>query len=144
MTDDLVITEVSRRSGLPASTLRYYEQRGLITPTGRRASRRIYDPGVLDRLALVALGRAAGFSLDEIAAILGPAGTPRIDREVLSAKAEQLDAQIRQLTAMRDGLRHAAACRFPSHAECPRFRGLLAAATNGELPAPPPTAPRSP
>lgn len=144
MTDDLEITEVSRRSGLPASTLRYYEERGLITPTGRRAGRRIYGPAVLDRLALVVLGRVAGFSLDEIVALLGPAETPQIDRGALSAKADELDAQIRQLTAMRDGLRHAAACPAPSHAECPRFRALLTAATNGDLPPAPPTAPRSP
>ena len=56
------IAEVARRSGLPASTLRYYEEKGLIASTGRQGLRRTFAPGVLDQLALVALGRAAGFS----------------------------------------------------------------------------------
>src|SRR5262245_26122735 len=62
---DLDISEVARRSGVPASALRFYEQRRLISSIGRRGLRRLFDPGVLDRLALIALGRAAGFSLDE-------------------------------------------------------------------------------
>ncbi len=61
------ITEVTRRSGVPASTLRFYEEKGLISSTGRRGQRRVFDAGVLERLALIALGRVAGFSLDEIA-----------------------------------------------------------------------------
>jgi len=121
------ISEVARRSGLPASTLRYYEEQGLIASIGRRGLRRLFDPGVLERLALVGLGRAAGFSLQEIAGMLAPDGAPRIDRQVLTAKAEQLDQTIRELQAMRDGLRHAAACRAPSHMECPTFRRLLRA-----------------
>ena len=86
---------------------------------------------MLERLALIALGRAAGFSLDEIARMFAPDGRPRIDRQMLAAKADELDDTIRQLSAMRDGLRHAAACRAPSHAECPTFRRLLRAAAAG-------------
>lgn len=127
------IAEVARRSGLPASTLRFYEEQGLIRSIGRRGLRRLFDPGVLERLALVGLGRAAGFSLQEIATLLTPGGAPRIDRQVLTAKAEQLDQTIRQLQAMRDGLRHAAACRAPSHMECPTFRRLLRASSAGRL-----------
>ena len=52
---------------------------------------------------------------------------------MLTAKAEELDATIRQLRAMRDGLRHAAACRAPSHMQCPTFRRLLQAAASGQL-----------
>jgi DNA-binding transcriptional MerR regulator len=62
------ITEVARRSGVPASTLRFYEEKGLIASIGKRGLHRVFDPGVLERLALIALGRSAGFSLDEIAA----------------------------------------------------------------------------
>ena len=40
---DLDIADVAKRSGLPASTLRYYEERGLITPIGRRGLRRLFD-----------------------------------------------------------------------------------------------------
>lgn len=121
----LDISEVVRRSGLPASTLRFYEEKGLIASIGRRGLHRLFAPAVLERLALVAVGRAAGFSLDEIARMFTPTGEPRIDRQTLRDKAAELDRTIRRLTAMRDGLRHAAACRAPTHMECPTFRRIV-------------------
>ncbi|QCB54344.1 MerR family transcriptional regulator [Sphingopyxis sp. PAMC25046] len=124
----LDIAEVARRSGVPASTLRYYEEKGLIASIGRRGLRRLFDPAILDRLALIALGRAAGFSLGEMAGMFTPEGAPRIDRAALAAKADDINRTIRRLAAMRDGLRHAAACRAPSHMECPTFRKILKAA----------------
>jgi DNA-binding transcriptional MerR regulator len=125
------ITEVAQRTGLTASTLRFYEEKGLIASIGRRGLHRVFDPNVLERLALIALGRLAGFSLDETALMFAPDGRPRINRRVLRAKAEELDRTIRKLTEMRDGLRHAAACRAPSHMECPTFRRILRAAASG-------------
>ncbi|NPC59319.1 helix-turn-helix domain-containing protein [Caenimonas soli] len=127
------IAEVAQRSGVPASALRFYEEKGLIASTGRQGLRRVFDAGVLERLALIAVGRSAGFSLDEIALMFAPEGQPRIDRKMLLAKAEELDGTIRKLTAMRDGLRHAAACRAPSHMECPTFRRILRAAEAGAI-----------
>lgn len=126
---ELDIAEVAQRAGVPASTLRFYEEKGLIASTGRRGLRRQYDPGVLERLALIALGRTAGFSLDEIGRMFAPDGRPRIDRRMLTDKAEELDRRIRELGALRDSLRHAAACPVPSHLECPTFRRLLEEAT---------------
>lgn len=131
---DLDIAEVAKRSGVPASALRYYEEKGLIVSVGRRGLRRLFDAGVIERLALIALGRAAGLSLDEIARMFAPSGRPKIDRQVLADKADELDGRIRKLTSMRDGLRHAAACPAPSHLECPKFRrllGIAASATAG-------------
>lgn len=130
------ISEVVQRSGVPASTLRFYEEKGLIASVGRRGLHRVFNPGVLERLALIAMGRSAGFSLDEIALMFGPDGRLRIDRQMLAAKAEELDRTIRKLTDMRDGLRHAAACRAPSHMECPTFRRILQAAASGAIRAP--------
>ena len=130
---DLDITQVAQRSGVPASTLRFYEEKGLIASVGRRGLRRLFDAAVLERLALIALGRSAGFSLDEIARMFAPDGRPRIDRQMLADKAQELDRTIRKLTAVRDGLRHAAACRAPSHLQCPTFRRLLGAATSGAI-----------
>lgn len=119
------IAEVSRRSGVPASTLRHYEAKGLIRSIGRWGLRRVFDAAVLERLALIALGRSAGFSLDEIAGMVAHDGGPRIDRAALARRADALDAAIARLGALRDGLRHAAACRAPSHLECPSFRRLM-------------------
>lgn len=129
----LDITEVAQRSGVPASALRFYEEKGLIVSIGRRGLRRLFDTGVLERLALIAMGRAAGFSLDEIARMFAPDGRPRIERQMLNTKADELDGTIRRLTAMRDGLRHAAACRATSHMECPSFRRILRAAASGAV-----------
>ena len=130
---NLDIAEVAEQCGVPASTLRFYEEKGLINSIGRRGLRRVFAAGVLERLALIALGRAAGFSLDEIARMFSPDGRVRIDRQKLAAKASELDATIRQLTAMRDGLRHAVACTAPSHMECPKFRRIVKAAAAGAI-----------
>jgi len=123
------IAEVAKRSGLAASTLRFYEERGLIASVGRQGLRRQFAPGVLDQLALIALGQAAGFSLDEIGTMFSPEGRPSLDRKMLAAKADDLDRMIARLTAVSNGLRHAAKCPAPSHAECPTFQRLLKAAS---------------
>ena len=130
---DVDITEVARRSGVPASTLRFYEEKGLIVSIGRSGLRRVFDSGVMERLGLIALARRAGFTLEEIGRMFGPDGRPRIDRKMLANKADELDRTIRRLRAMRNSLRHAAACPAPSHMECPKFRRLLRAAASGEI-----------
>ena len=109
--------------------MRFYEEKGLIASVGRHGLRRLFGPGVLDRLALITLGRKAGFALDELAALFKAGDRPRIDRRRLGDKADELDRAIRRLTAVRDGLRHAATCPAPSHLECPTFQRLLRLAT---------------
>ncbi|MEL6984420.1 MAG: helix-turn-helix domain-containing protein [Actinomycetota bacterium] len=122
------IADVVEHSGLPPSTLHHYESKGLIEPSGRRGLRRQYDDDVLERLALIALGRDAGFTLAEIATMLPGSLTRRvgdIDRAKLETKADELDATIDSLILIRDNLRHAARCPAPSHLECDSFRRLL-------------------
>jgi DNA-binding transcriptional MerR regulator len=125
------IGEVAKRSGVPASTLRYYEEKGLIASVGRDGLRRRFGPGILDQLALIALGQAAGFTLDEIGAMFATGGKANIDRKMLTSKAEDIDRTIKRLKAMSNGLKHAAVCRAKSHAECPTFQRLLRAAGAG-------------
>lgn len=127
----LDIGEVVQRAGVPASTLRFYEEKGLIASVGRQGLRRQFNATVLERLALISMGRAAGLSLDDIAAMLGPDGQPSIDRSLLAARADELEKTVRRLGVMRDALRHAAACSAPSHMECPTFRRILRAAESG-------------
>lgn len=131
--NDLDIAEVARRSGVPASTLRFYEEKGLIASIGRRGLRRMFAESVLDRLALIALGRTAGFSLEEIGQAFTFDKRPEIDRQMLMAKADELDRTIRRLSAMRDGLRHAAVCPSANHMDCPRFQRYLRAAASGAM-----------
>lgn len=121
----LDIGEVRKRSGLPASTLRFYEEKGLIQSVGRNGLRRLFDTSVIEQLEFIALGRMAGFSLEDIAAMFSRNGQYHVDRELLKAKADELDAHIKKMTAVRDGLRHAAECPAPNHSECPKFQKLL-------------------
>jgi DNA-binding transcriptional MerR regulator len=130
---DIDIAEVAQQTGLPASTLRYYEEKSLITSIGRRGLKRLFDPGILQRLALVALGRKAGFSLAEISTLLLGDGKLEIDRNVLRAKADEIDRQIEVLQQVRNGLIHAAECPAPSHLECPRFKKMLRVAAKHQV-----------
>ena len=127
------IAEVAKKAGVTASTLRFYEEKGLIASVGRQGLRRRFDAGVLDQLALIALGQAAGFSLGEIGTMFAPDGKPSIDRRMLSTKADEIDAMVKRLKAMSNGLRHAAVCPAPSHGECPTFQRLLRAARSGRV-----------
>ena len=121
----LDIAEVARRSGMAASKLRFYEEKGLISSAGRRGLKRLFDVDVFDRLAVISLAQTAGFSLEEISGMFGADGRPQLDRAQLSVRADDLDQTIRRLAGLRDGLRHAAACPAPSHMECPTFQRLL-------------------
>lgn len=119
----LDIGEVVAHAGVPPSTLRYYEEKGLIRAIGRKGLRRQYDVTVLQTLALIALGRAAGFSLEDIAGMLLPGGRASIDRARLAARADDIDRTILRLSALRHGLRHAALCPASEHLACPSFNG---------------------
>ena len=120
------IAEVAKRSGVPASALRYYERRGLIRSLAHDGARRRFAPSVLDQLALIALGQAAGFALDEIRTMLTAQGAAQIDRSLLSAKADQLDQAARQLRAV------SRACGMPPSARAePRRVPILPAPAHG-------------
>ena len=123
----LDIGEVADRSGVAASALRYYEELGLITSAGRKGLRRQFGPEVLLQLSLITMGKAAGFSLQEVAGMFGKDGQPDLPRDQLHARADALEAQIRELTLLKEALRHVADCPAPSHLECPKFQRLLRA-----------------
>ncbi len=90
-----------------------------------RRLRRQFPPEVLLQLTLIAMGKSAGFSLEEIAGMFGQNGFPDLPRDLLRLKAEHIDEQIAELTALRETLRHIADCPAPSHMECPTFRRLI-------------------
>ncbi len=125
----LDIGEVAERSGVSASGLRYYEKRGLIASAARNGLRRQYEPEVLQELQLIVLAKTAGFSLDEIGAVLKRSGLPVIPRDALSARADALVAQARRLEALAAMLRHVADCPAEQHLDCSRFQTLLRLAT---------------
>jgi len=118
------ISEASKLSNLPASTLRYYEEKGLLKSVGRHGLKRVFPSDVVQRLAFISLGRAAGLSLDEIKSMLLP-NRIEVDRELLVSKAEELDTKIHQLEFIRDGLKKAADCKASNHLDCSGFSRLL-------------------
>jgi DNA-binding transcriptional MerR regulator len=122
----LDIGEVVAHTGLAPSALRFYEQRGLIASSGRNGLRRTYDPDVLDRLALIACAREAGFGIAEIARFLGAGPGDRDLRDRMAAKADELDVLIARLVRMRAGLRHAVDCDHEPLVACPEFKRVLA------------------
>jgi DNA-binding transcriptional MerR regulator len=121
----LDIGEVAAQSGIKPSALRYYEETGLISSVSRHGLRRQFPPEVLLQLKLISMGKSAGFSLEEIAGMFGSNGMPDLPRAALHRKADEIDRQIHELTALRDTLRHVADCPAPSHMECPTFRRLV-------------------
>ena len=127
------ITEVAKKSGVPASALRYYEERGLIASVGRSGLRRTFAPTVVTQLSFIALGQAAGFSLEQIATMFDARGRANIDRASLTDKADEIDATIKKMLALSEGLRHAARCPAANHSDCPTFQRLLRAAGSGKL-----------
>tara|TARA_R110000751_G_scaffold71441_10_gene144889 strand:- start:12162 stop:12599 length:438 start_codon:yes stop_codon:yes gene_type:complete len=119
------IGEVCERTGLRPSALRYYEDVGLISSLCRSGLRRQFAPEVVTQLALIQMGKSAGFSLDEISEMFGDNGHPDLPREALHRKADDLQRQIAELKAMREVIKHVADCPAPTHMECPTFRRLV-------------------
>ncbi|MFC9897233.1 MerR family transcriptional regulator [Nocardia sp. NPDC127579] len=122
----LDIAEVAGRSGLAASALRYYEQQGLISSTGRNGLRRTYAPEVLPRLTLINCARRAGFTIAEIQRFLAATPDDTELRAQLADKAREVEADIARLTRMRDGLHHATVCTHARLVDCPEFKRTLA------------------
>lgn len=98
----LTIGEVARRSGVAATTLRYYEQIGLLPAPTRLGGQRRYDEAVLSRLEVIALCKTAGFALDEIQRLFADDAPGRpASRALARAKLAQIDAQLDSLTRAR-------------------------------------------
>lgn len=119
---EISISQVIQRTGLPASTLRYYEEIGLLRSTGRVAGRRQYDDSVLQRLALIQTGQQAGFSLSEIATLVASiedSASSDLDWQTLvRRKLQEMDAQLRHIEDMKRLLVAIMDCEGDNLAEC--------------------------
>ena len=105
---DLVpIDEVARRLGLRASAIRYYEERGLLRPSARRAGRRWYSQADIRRLAIIGYWQRTGqMSLDEIGEILAGPAAIRGWAQIVQERIEALRLQAEQVNAAREHLEH--------------------------------------
>jgi DNA-binding transcriptional MerR regulator len=125
--DLLDIGEVAARTGMAPSALRFYEREQIIASVDRKGLRRQFQPDVLTTLAVVALCRQAGFSLEEIKLVLATGGRPAW-KAFAVAKRDQLRAQSEHLDTIANQLDHALGCPSPNVFDCEHFRAALAQA----------------
>lgn len=122
---ELDIREVANVTGVTPSALRYYEKKKLIKPVGRNGLRRQYKESVIRQLQLIALGQAAGFSLDEIATMFSSDNKLALDRTQLLQRSHEIDSTIHKLQLLSRGLKHVAGCSQPEHTECEEFKKIV-------------------
>ena len=123
MADILTITEVSRRSGVASSALRFYEDRGLIASERTGAGHRRYPRAVLRRIAFIVFAQRIGLSLEEIGVELAKLPMNRVpersDWAKLSAGwTRRVDEQIAELQRLKAGLTQCIGCGCLSLQQC--------------------------
>lgn len=122
---NLSIGEVAQLSGKAASSIRYYEEIGLLEPPERVSGRRRYPPTVVRTLAVIETAQRAGLSLDEIRLLLRATLADRAATELLREVAEQklpaLRQAIERAEIVRGWLEDAARCCCPTLDDCPLF-----------------------
>ena len=116
----MTIGEISRRSGVPASAIRYYERIGLLPKPARLSGRRSFGEDALLRLAIVSAAAETGFTLAEIKQLVN--GSGRKWREAVTGKIAELDQAVRRTKAMQQLLREALECGCFDGEPCARVK----------------------
>jgi len=119
---EMTIGEVARQAGIRPSTLRYYEQVGLLPSPERIKGQRRYDAGVLQTLALIHIAQQAGFTLPEIDVLLNTIvrnEAPSAHWQAIARqKLEEVDARLRHVQSMKRLLEEVLGCNDPELADC--------------------------
>jgi len=119
MAAGLTIGKVAEETGVAATTLRYYEQVGLVPAPARVGGQRRYDDSVLARLEVIGLCKSAGFTLDEIQVLFADDAPGRPASKALAeAKLSEIDARIESLTRARAVIEWGMRCTCPSIDAC--------------------------
>ncbi|MFF1818638.1 MerR family transcriptional regulator [Kribbella sp. NPDC058245] len=125
---ELSISELQARTGLPSSALRFYERKGLLGSTGRSGGKRMYAARAVEQVALIDLLKLGGFTLAEIAALVGPTGRTAPDwRAKALAKLGELDERARQVEQAQKALRHTLDCSQEHLDDCAVHHRILRA-----------------
>ncbi len=124
--NDLSVGTMSKRAGVPVSTLHYYEAEGLIRSWRTDANHRRYDRAELRRVALIKIAQSVGLSLSEIRNALSELPTDRTIaaadwRNVAARWREGVTQRIRDLEKMRDDLDGCIGCGCLSMEKCPLY-----------------------
>jgi MerR family redox-sensitive transcriptional activator SoxR len=119
---EISINQVTQQTGIRPSTLRYYEEIGLLLPVRRVSGRRQYDESVLQKLAVIQTGQQAGFTLTELGLLLNnvlnsESGSARW-HELLDRKLKEMDALMRNIESMKRLLEDIMDCDDATLAEC--------------------------
>ena len=136
----LAIGELASRTGKRPSSIRYYEQIGLLPTPARVDGRRRYDPVTVRTLAVIDTAQRAGLTLDEIKSLLSasPGDKPAVERlrDVAARKLPEITALIERTQLVRSWLESAARCECPDLDECPLFDGPPLTAASPQRPHP--------
>jgi len=130
----MTIGELAKRGGVRTSTLRYYEDEGLLRPAARVSGQRRYDESAVEALTVIRFCRGLGFSLDEIRTLLSePRSTRKRDqwRGLVDAKLAELDDAIARATAMKSILQTSRDCDCVDLEECAAVCAPLIAPSYG-------------
>ncbi|MEV6348178.1 MerR family transcriptional regulator [Actinoplanes sp. NPDC051851] len=119
------VGEVAARFGLPTHVLRHWESVGLLSPARDAGGQRRYGEADLRRIALILLGKEAGFGLRDILLIL-QSGTPLKETDVLKRQLLTLERRIAEATAAKESIEHAMGCPIPFE-ECPDAQAHITA-----------------
>lgn len=112
---------------MPPTTLRYYDDLGLVRPVTREAGRRRYDESAVAQVGVILVLRDAGFTLAEIAEL----GEPAQWQDLAARKLEELAALAARVQVARASLEHALACPHGNPRECPTFWSVVDARLQG-------------
>jgi DNA-binding transcriptional MerR regulator len=127
----LTIGELARRAGVATSTLRYYEELGLLPAPARISGQRRYPESAARLVGAILLYRDAGFTLAEQKALLAASGSGEWGR-LARRKLAELDEQIARAQAARDAIRHGLRCPHDDITQCPHFRAGVTARLAGQ------------
>jgi MerR family redox-sensitive transcriptional activator SoxR len=125
----MTIGELAAESGMPASTIRYWERIGVLPKPPRVSGQRRYAPDAVQRLAVLRLAQACGFRFDEMRHLLHGFGTgvqpQRRWQELARKKRQELDGQIARLKAMRRVVDRVMQCQCLELTECGRIAASI-------------------
>jgi Cu(I)-responsive transcriptional regulator len=132
------IGDASENSGLPAKTIRYYEEIGLLKPGRAENGYRDYSMSDVHRLKFLQRSRSLGFSVDECRQLLSLYGDRNRESADVKALAEvklgEIDRKIAELIGLRQTLSHLVEnCHGDSRPECPILDGLAGAGASHSL-----------
>jgi DNA-binding transcriptional MerR regulator len=122
------ISELRARTGLAASALRFYERKGLLRTTGRVGGKRMYDEGAVEQVAFIDLLKRAGFTLSEIAALVGSTGRTAPEWRAMAAeKLRELDHRVQDIQRARTALHQMLGAPHHHLDDCPEHHRILRA-----------------